>query len=557
MRVNKKTRGVVERQKEHDPSKLPSIVIESFLASSTLDPTDDPELDNRHAEFLLDKEQLEEEFGIKLTNADIRRALRRIGDVTLVDVVNPKKGKPLLSASEFGSLRGFLRRYKGDPDGSSTKYLFGYIREDGEMIYPTSETPFFAGNHHEAVKITKWKNARYENVMKIAEHNVNTRIVRICGSRYPRSNRTRSASFVEFSTNDAIQSGSHTVGGVVERSSYSKSDSRREFGEACFFLTIDIEEHTDPNGQEHALQRFYLVFVREFNVRVEMGLSIVKKIPTASRTAEDKKTNYRRYVGEGRWLDVDDVVDLVGLIYCKTEEYICWRDACWDAIARNRSRPFVWRFRDAPYTQCLASINESSEADLRNGVSGTGNDPPASFRIRRLVQDEIERAELEVEGARQRDMEDGDEEGDPLFGSTDLDGSDEEGLDRPTSTHARRPPSNERRPLRRRINRSSDEYEPSGSYEVNTVMDDPPKSPASEYTRQSNVRPVSYYDSDYELDPEDYSDESIDDFAAVAGSEHALDGDIEMEDPEVAEEIDRSQRMDPLLGDDEYEDLFG
>ncbi|RPA70814.1 hypothetical protein BJ508DRAFT_336756 [Ascobolus immersus RN42] len=207
-----------------------------------------------------------------------------------------------------------------------------------------------------------------------------------------------------------MKSGAHTVGNPSERPSVSRSDFPREFAEAQFFLTVDIEEHETPDGVRHPKETHFLVLAKPMSVHSDRGLFVVNRIAAARRDRRNK-TNNRRYTpAKGRWLDVDDIVDLIGLMYCKDEEYVCWHDACWDAVARNRHAPLVWRFLPDPRGGDLAD----------EGGPGHQN---VSGRIQRLIDQGNMPTVGRRNGGSDVDMEDEAAGCDPLFGSTDLEAS--------------------------------------------------------------------------------------------------------------------------------------
>lgn len=344
-------------------NRMPPKVLESFLTS------EDPN-------FAMDREQLEAEFGITLSESDVRRALYRIGDVTLVDKVKlPKKNRRLLDWNQYDELMKYIREYLQDMVGDADlSFLFqweappdtddeeGYgFEELHNITHSPDGKPLLSGNHHAGIKFTKWKNVRFENETKLADFRIDTRVVRIAGADYDKK-RVRSASFFEFSTDTDLKSGSHTVGNATERASSSRiSSCPREFAEASFFLTVDfdwLEILWSPEAViaidedklrvlreewESFPKSFFLCYCKPMAVRFEDALTIIKKNP---RSAPPSPKTRNRLYKPSRWLDVDDFVDIIGLIYCRGEEYVCWRDACWDPVARKRLVPIEWRFQD-------------------------------------------------------------------------------------------------------------------------------------------------------------------------------------------------------------------
>ncbi|RPA81522.1 hypothetical protein BJ508DRAFT_306557 [Ascobolus immersus RN42] len=327
--------GSRSRKKVPDPEKINPNLLESFLTS------DDPQ-------FSMDKEDIEREFGITLTNDDIRRALRRVGDVMLVDKVKIKYNRSILGIEEYATLRSYIREYlTGNQRDSTYDFLFEWHTEDTESsgtpvpITPKGR-PLIDGQHHPALKITKWKNVRFENVTRLADYVIDTRSVRICGSKYEVANRTRKAAFFEFSTDITIKSGAHTAGNMTERQSSTRSEHRREFAEASFFLTVDIDWNSVPGFEPTrpsaaALPKsLFLCYCSPISVRFEDSLTIINRTP--EHDAGPASYRRRRYL-KPRWLDVEDMVDIVGLIYCRGEEYVCWKDACWDPVKWNQLHP--------------------------------------------------------------------------------------------------------------------------------------------------------------------------------------------------------------------------
>lgn len=315
------------KQKELDPNKLHPLVLESFLTSEELD-----------------MEQLQAEFG-PVSPADIRRAIKRIGDVTLVNRVSVKPGRCLLNAEELEQLLRFLREYYPDRSASEIDNLF----IDPNRPAKGMPTLLREGRYSPAIQIQKWKNVRFENATRLADFVIDRRVVRICGSHYPRENRTRSASFFEFSTDTSRRLGSHTAGDHNRSASSHplSSNYRREFGEAKFFLTVDIDWEL-VSGDHDTFQavrgrELYLSCISPIAVDFKDGLTIVKRKAKAERS-NNSSTNNRKYIQPTRWIDVEDFVDIVGLVYCKSEEYVCWRDGCWDPVVRRKTRPLIWRY---------------------------------------------------------------------------------------------------------------------------------------------------------------------------------------------------------------------
>ncbi|RPA71380.1 hypothetical protein BJ508DRAFT_336096 [Ascobolus immersus RN42] len=327
--------GRAGRKKELQPNKLPPSLIESFITSSVTG-----EIDFE----AVDLEQLRYEFEVAdLTSEDIRRALCRIGDVMLVDKVKIKMGQEVLDVGAFTSLRAYIKSYLKDVLDSSI--IDGLFDWDGESQVGK---PLLHGRLPLGITVTKWKNVRFETIMKMADYRIDSRSVRICGSQYERSTRKRSVSFFEFSTDTSLKSGAHTAGSMVERASTSRSDYTREFAEALFFVTVDfdwstmdLESANTPSITSRLPRTFFLCYSHPISTRREDGLTIFNRV-TPSERIPMSKTRNRLYKTKKRWLDVDDFVDLIGMIYCKGEEYVCWRDASWDPYSRKGLDPIRW-----------------------------------------------------------------------------------------------------------------------------------------------------------------------------------------------------------------------
>lgn len=264
--------------------------------------------------FRMDLEDIHNEFGEGvLTNTNMRRALRRIGDVMMVDQVKLRYGAEILDSSQFEALREYINEYTG----KNNDHLFEWEDMEGNRQQPHGK-PLLRGKHSAGVVIEKWRNIRFERTLKVSDYTIDTRVVRICGSHYPRSNRTRSSSFLEYSTSTQAGGGTHTVG--QERSSWSISDDKRCFAEANFFLTVKLQ------GEKEEAQTFYLAFVSPFETKRD---GVLCKLKTKANSVGMGRRG-RRVYGKDLWLDVEDFVDLIGLIYSKGDEFVCWRDGCWD-----------------------------------------------------------------------------------------------------------------------------------------------------------------------------------------------------------------------------------
>lgn len=387
--------------RQHDPSKLHPDVIESFLTS------DDPD-------FALDKEEIEREFGVVLTDEDIRRAICRIGDFAFVGKVRngkrEKDGSVILNEGAYQGLCDYIKEYLGGRDlGSVFDFLFewksdeetdtvggpgnpeetgghGKVRLSSTRNSPDKQ-PLVHGQHHPCIQFTKWKNVRFENATKIADYNIDVHALCIAGKQYDKV-RKRSASFFEFSTDTSIKSGAHTAGNPTERPSTSRSDHPREFGEAQFFLSIEfdwegvLEENnaglldsvvrTHLQGLIGTLPRFmYLCYCQPLSIRTVDSLTVLNRVPLKDRVPSSGTRNrkYQRY----RWLDVDDMVDIIGLIYCMTEEYVCWRDACWDPRLRMKTNPLDWRFQDFLERKTLRNTGISASFGIEESESEEGD----------------------------------------------------------------------------------------------------------------------------------------------------------------------------------------
>lgn len=380
------TRSGLEASKQPNHTKLSSTLIESMLTDPLYSVGKDDMEQNNMDLFNMGIEDLRKEFGADaLTNTDIRRAIRKVGDVMMVDRVRfPKSNRhpTILSGPEYRSLRNYIRDYvndtgvdvdkifrDADPDNDngspdlpqppnanqstpehSLHELYEWEDEDGEKQSPgnSAAEPLQKGKHHSVLVVDKWRNVRFEKTTRLGDYNlpIDTRVTRICGARYPRANRTRTASLCEFSTefaDDCIRSGgTHTVG--LERASWSQQKKvnangnhengnlvRRRFTQVNFFATV---------GLGGTGQTLYLAHITPLAVREVDGLTILKRTRRGERqTLEDM------------WIDAEDIVDLIGLIYCEGDEYVCWRDACWDAVKRQQIAPLDWRFRDRERAQ--------------------------------------------------------------------------------------------------------------------------------------------------------------------------------------------------------------
>lgn len=378
------------KAKEQDAGKLNSVVLESILTDY-----DNPGWTDEHQamiqSFSMSIEDIQREFGIDaLTNTDMRRALRRIGDVVVIDQVGLRQGGQLLEPDEYDSLLQYLRHYftmgqstSGNSGNSPVNLadvddLFRW--EDEEGVHRGGfgySGPFFKGQHHESLNFQKWRNIRFEKLLKIGDYLVDRRVVRICGSRYPRMNKTRSSSFFEFSLDPSITSGgTHTAGQERASCSFPGSKGIREFAEALFFVTFEVREKT-----------FFLCYASPLVVRFEEGLTIVER--ARSRQAGDaagvRGRNNRRYA-PNCWLDVEDFVDLIGLIRCEEEDYVCWRDACWDAVERIRLDPLVWD-----------TVGDSDASDL-DGCTGAND---MAF----VMDSDDEEQEFDTSGSSDSDSE--------------------------------------------------------------------------------------------------------------------------------------------------------
>lgn len=373
-----------ERRKPVDPRKLHPVVLESFITSSASNEID---------EFSIDLEQLSAEFDVVLTDTDVRRALRRIGDVTLVDKVNLKKttGKDarrpvcIIDQDQYEELKQYIREYcsKEDLPDKLFDALFTTWEENDSPMPETTYTALgdkhdksgagalLPNNHHPAISYTKWKNVKFENVTRMADFVVDTRSVRICGSTYERDSRIRRCAFFEFSTDDTMKSGAHTAGNLVERASSRRSEYPREFAEALFFLTVDFDWDKFDTGfledmgvdKERLPGNFFLCYCHPLSVRQDAGLTILNRIRKTERKTNSRTRN-RKYK-DHRWLDVDDFVDLVGLLYCREEEYICWRDACWDPVERSKIDPIDWTFPDDDSNDTDTNKRQQLDADIQ------------------------------------------------------------------------------------------------------------------------------------------------------------------------------------------------
>lgn len=362
------------RRKEKS-SKVPSsTVLESLLTSSSAVMKQNSDLD---------REDIEREFGVRLKDADILRGLRKIGDVSLVDKV--RGNRVLLQSDEYSKLKAFIKETFDDLNGVRFDFLFqpletaeqagcndrvqgdnfGASRRPGmDSVGPVAGTDattrgpvleevrkqdregkLIDGQHHPAIKFTKWKNVRFENSTKMGRFVVDTRVVRISGSRFERANRIRTASFFEFSTDTSINSGSHTAGNRTGRSSSRRSPHPREFAQALFFMTVDfnwtllgdrLEEYSELPD------RLFLCFCNPLSTRSFDGLTVVNRVPLPVSIPARQK--YKRKMKPARWLDVDDMVDIIGLIRCREDDFVCWSDACWDPVERKALHPLSWKY---------------------------------------------------------------------------------------------------------------------------------------------------------------------------------------------------------------------
>lgn len=373
--ISKQNRRHIRKRDYATSSKVDPVIIESFLTSE-------------YSDFELDKEVIEEEFGVKLSSTDIRRAIRRLGDINMVGRVNFRTGeeRQLLSPEEYLSLRSFIKEYFSDMEDGVMDFLFEWRDDDDPGVFHkpaimvqkkktgrgrhAAAAPCFEatelkalveGRHHPAIRFTKWKNVRFESFTRMAEFVIDSRATIVAGAAYDKK-RERSASFFEFSTDTSIKSGAHTAGNPTERVASRRSEHPREFGEAMFFITVDIDtdllevypEAISPAACQYLkskmgnLTNLYLVYCRPFSVSKVDALTVVGRIPKAARTTGTSRTRHRKYE-DYRWLDVDDVVDTVGLVLDSGQEYVCWRDACWDSVLRTRLKPLRWEFTPNPY----------------------------------------------------------------------------------------------------------------------------------------------------------------------------------------------------------------
>lgn len=399
--------GRPHTQRRKDPlgddgqGRLHPAVVESVLTS---------ELDE---DFALDREQIEQEFGVRLTDADIRRAIRRIGDVRMVDKVRMvKRTDQILNQLEYAALRKFIKAYFGDEKGSKFDFLFQWDASDPVAtgldsnqatpdIQDPKNQPLLNGRHHPLVTFTKWKNVMFETESKMADFVVDQRRVRICGSEHQSKKRVRSAALFEFSTDGSINSGAHTAGSYTERASSSRSSHPREFAEALFFLTVDFNwdllsaEEQDELAVGALPKAFYLTYCHPMTVRREDSLTIVGREPQPRSSTKAGDARARKYKKK-RWIDVDDMVDIVGLLYCRQEEYICWRDGSWDPVDRSTKHPLIWRFRPDPSIDTVQqpSVSGSAQGNKTN-TSSDGNfmrdwTPDSSNRVRDNVSSRFE-----------------------------------------------------------------------------------------------------------------------------------------------------------------------
>lgn len=367
------------------PGKLPPSIVESFLTS------EDPM-------FAMDREELEAEFGVKLTDADIRHAIRKVGDVNFVGRVHGGKKRSdsrsleILDRGQYNLLKRYIKRYLGElhPGGN-----FDFLFVDGEPEDGTGTGPdalgkagsLLEGRHHPAVKFTKWKIAMFENITKLADFRLDIRKVTIAGAMYDKK-RKRSASFFEFSTDCSYKAGAHTVGNPLERASSHRSEATREFAEALFFMTVDFDwtkltaderEHAGISSTSSLPRSFYLGYCRPFTTKSEGDLISVGRVRASDRIPGSLTRN-RQYKKE-RWLDIDDCVDIVGLLYCREREYICWRDGSWDPLKSKDIRPLQWIFQDdndpdsghqgisGPQPTSRASLDGLGDADYESEIS--------------------------------------------------------------------------------------------------------------------------------------------------------------------------------------------
>lgn len=427
-------------------SRMDPELLESFITSGGYAVADE-----NVAAFDLDIDSLEAEFGIRITPTDIRRALRRLGDVTMVDKVKTKATSPLLTHTEAVGLRDYLRLYYEDNPLKS-----GLVDEFFRLSNPQTGEPIhlLRDGIHAGITITKWRNIRFENITKLADYIVDRRVVRICGSHYPRVNRVRSASFFEFSRDNTMKMGAHIAScNYTERPASSRSDYPREFAEANFFVTVDIDwerfegyaraelkqngdnssdtlpgiglegvgrpgggsnytstrsmvspsthlQSTETNEVGHSggssaekrdkqtakscREVHYLGNCSLLSARQVGALTVLRRIPERLRTntRREKRTRFRTYTSSSTWLEVEDFVDLIGLMVCEDEEYVCWRDGCWDPVARARLEPLEWRFTPNPFTGAAptyiptpgTSDDEMDEDDTDGDMmSGMGN----------------------------------------------------------------------------------------------------------------------------------------------------------------------------------------
>lgn len=110
-----------------------------------------------------------------------------------------------------------------------------------------------------------------------------------------------------------------------------------------FFLSVDfdwdlIEQDIVWWDNEPRPKHFFLSYCHPLSVRKDDALTVI-----------NRQRGERKYKVP-RWIDVDDMVDIVGLIHCRGDEFVCWTDACWDPVERKRLHPLEWRFTDKPDT---------------------------------------------------------------------------------------------------------------------------------------------------------------------------------------------------------------
>lgn len=334
--------------------------------------------------FRMNIEDIRTEFGPDaLTNTDMRRAFRRLGDVTMVDQLRVANGHVLLSGEEYSSLRSYIASYIEETkmDISAVPIedvhdLFAWEDSDVGMKWPLGEVdPLMKGKHNECLSFQKWRSVRFERLLRLADYSVpiDRRVVRISGSRYQRKNRVRSAAFCEYSTDSGEfwKGGTHTVG--QSRSSWSHviRDSAgstrggqlvpRKFGEVLFFMTVEI-----TLGPDLPSTSLWLAYISPMAVRLDEGLVVV----------ENHSDRPGRLYKKNIWVDVEDIVDLIGLIHCEDSDYVCWKDACWDQVVRSRKYPLVWKFGPNPYhdTNREDSVVFSTFSELDDSSSDSSSD---------------------------------------------------------------------------------------------------------------------------------------------------------------------------------------